>query len=198
MKRNAQAIREAFKDYGRKPNLNLAIMGHGEPEINHDRVISNQVGGMPLEEAIFQDGYSAGVEFEKKRAKQGAVWVKASERLPSAGKITWRWLDKAEAYSGYDEKRGFIFGTGGASVDPTYYTEIEWLDESGQSKEGNKEQYKFDYKSRDWEQEQTKPASEEAIRRMKERWIAEGKRECPDCGLWFKSEGRCPECNPLG
>jgi hypothetical protein len=127
-----------------------------------------------------------------------AVWVKASDRLPSAGKITWRWLDKAEAYSGYDEKRGFIFGTGGASVDPTYYTEIEWLDESGQSKEGNKEQYKFDYKSRDWEQEQTKPASEEAIRRMKERWIAEGKRECPDCGLWFKSEGRCPECNPLG
>jgi hypothetical protein len=134
----------------------------------------------------------------KQRPAGSAVWVKASTRLPSAGKITWRWLDKAEAYSGYDEKRGFVFGTGGASVDPTYYTEIEWLDESGQSKEGNKEQYKFDYKSRDWEQEQTKPASEEAIRRMKERWIAEGKRECPDCGLWFKSEGRCPECNPLG
>ncbi len=56
----------------------------------------------------------------------------------------------------------------------------------------------FDYKSRDWENENTQPASEEAIRRMKERWVSEGKRECPDCGLWFKSEGRCPECNPLG
>lgn len=56
----------------------------------------------------------------------------------------------------------------------------------------------FDYKSRDWEKEQAQPASEEAIRLMKERWISEGKRECPDCGVWFKSEGRCPECNPLG
>lgn len=56
----------------------------------------------------------------------------------------------------------------------------------------------FDYKSRDWEQSMTRPASKEAIDRMKERWIAEGKRECPDCGLWFKSEGRCPECNPMG
>ena len=26
----------------------------------------------------------------------------------------------------------------------------------------------------------------------------EGKRQCSDCGVWFKSEGRCPECNPMG
>jgi hypothetical protein len=64
-----------------------------------------------------------------------AIWVKASARLPDkSGHITWRWLDKTEAYAGYDEKKGFIFGTGGARVDPTYYSEIEWLDEeTGQS-----------------------------------------------------------------
>lgn len=68
---------------------------------------------------------------EKEQATpQGIGWVKASERLPlQSGRVTWRWLDKAEAYSGYDEKKGFIFGTGGARVDPTYYSEIEWLDE---------------------------------------------------------------------
>lgn len=61
---------------------------------------------------------------------KGAVWVKASERLPKVyGKITWRWLDKEAAYIGYVENRGFIYDTGGASVDPLYYNEIEWLDE---------------------------------------------------------------------
>lgn len=59
------------------------------PQIDLDRVIANQVTGMSLEEAIFRDGYSAGVEFEKKRGKQGAMWVKASDRLPEkSGPIT--------------------------------------------------------------------------------------------------------------
>lgn len=67
-------------------------------------------------------------------ATQGPVWMKASERLPfQGGHVTWRWIDKTESYSGYDEKNGFIFGTGGARVDPAYYTEIEWLDESRQT-----------------------------------------------------------------
>jgi hypothetical protein len=57
------------------------------------------------------------------------LWVKASERLPSTGLVVWRWIDKTEAYTGYKEKGGFHFGTGGARVDPTYYSEIEWLDE---------------------------------------------------------------------
>lgn len=70
-------------------------------------------------------------EYIAQQPQTGAMWVKATTKLPTPGKITWRWLDKAEAYSGYDEKRGFIYGTGGASVDPTYYSEIEWLDEPG-------------------------------------------------------------------
>lgn len=60
------------------------------------------------------------------------------------------------------------------------------------------EDMKIDYKSHDWEKSKMRPAPQAAIDAMKERWKAEGKRECPDCGLWFKSEGRCPECNPMG
>lgn len=80
-------------------------------------------------------------EFVLSRAKQydelkalssgvetAGVWVKANDRLPEPGLITWRWLDKAASYSGYDEK-GFIYDKGGAHVDPLYYIEIEWLDE---------------------------------------------------------------------
>jgi hypothetical protein len=53
--------------------------------INKDRVMANQVAGMPLEEAIFQDGYSSGYDagYERgKREAQGAVWVKPENRLP--------------------------------------------------------------------------------------------------------------------
>lgn len=62
--------------------------------------------------------------------REAAVWVRASTRLPKeSGHITWRWLDKEAAYSGYNG-RGFIYDTGGAMADPLYYNEIEWLDES--------------------------------------------------------------------
>lgn len=88
----------------------------------------------------YQDGYTEGWDACKKAYRQpGPVWVRASTKLPTPGKVTWRWLDRAEAYSGYDEKRGFVYGTGGASVDPTYYSEIEWLDESGAAPSGERE-----------------------------------------------------------
>jgi transcriptional regulator with XRE-family HTH domain len=40
----------------------------------------------------------------------------------------------------------------------------------------------------------------EELKKQLEQYInqKEGKRQCSDCGVWFKSEGRCPECNPLG
>lgn len=80
--------------------------------------------------SVYAEAYNAGLNDNGYKPQTGAAWVKASERLPEKiGRITWRWLDKAEAYSGYTGK-GFIYGTGGASVDPTYYSEIEWLDES--------------------------------------------------------------------
>jgi hypothetical protein len=59
----------------------------------------------------------------------GAIWVKASDRLPKeAGPITWRWLDKEAAYSGFNGT-AFIYDKGGAQVDMLYAIEIEWLDE---------------------------------------------------------------------
>jgi hypothetical protein len=38
----------------------------------NDQIFANQVAGMPLDEAIFQAGYSAGVDFQKGR-QTGAV-----------------------------------------------------------------------------------------------------------------------------
>jgi hypothetical protein len=61
-------------------------------EIN-EQIVANQIAGMSLEEAIYQAGYTHGVEFEQKRNQaitlglvqppaeaergKGAVWVKA-------------------------------------------------------------------------------------------------------------------------
>lgn len=57
-------------------------------------------------------------------------WVKAIDRLPKEyGPITWRWIDKKNAYSGYD-KGGFVFGENGAHVALNVYHEIEWFDET--------------------------------------------------------------------
>ena len=190
-----------------------------------------------------------------------AVWVKGAPKEP--GQYLARVPSIIEDDVVYDaviwptQKADYWYAAGNGFNFTVHKDKIiERLDESGQSKEGNKEewnsermigrvkdrfkeleakkfewrsyyngwlegrsdmlqqvkgwgQYKpeqkeneaaasFDYKSRDWENENAQPASEEAIKRMKERWASEGKRECPDCGLWFKSEGRCPECNPLG
>lgn len=70
---------------------------------------------------------------------QGIEWVKASERMPKeAGPITWRWLDKEAAYSGFNGT-AFIYDKGGAQVDMLYAIEIEWLDETGQSQQPGRE-----------------------------------------------------------
>lgn len=70
---------------------------------------------------------------------QGIGWVKASERMPKeAGPITWRWLDKEAAYSGFNGI-AFIYDKGGAQVDMLYAIEIEWLDETGQSQQPGRE-----------------------------------------------------------
>lgn len=60
-----------------------------------------------------------------------------------------------------------------------------------------KGEFGFDYKQRELERGKTAP--EGAIKAMHERWRKTGeRRECSDCGTWFESNGRCPECNPLG
>lgn len=106
------------------------------PEINHDRVIANQLAGMPLEEAIFQDGYSAGVDFEKKRRKPGSVWVKASERLP-ANDMTDDFPCEYALKCKNDGDRGQVIYESGNCADIAHmlqtsgYDVIYWLDESG-------------------------------------------------------------------
>lgn len=115
---------------------NLAVIGHGTPAINHDRVIANQLAGMSLEEAIFQDGYSAGVDFEKKRRKPGSVWVKASERLP-ANDMTDDFPCEYALKCKNDGDRGQVIYESGNCADIAHmlqtsgYDVIYWLDESG-------------------------------------------------------------------
>jgi hypothetical protein len=65
----------------------------------------------------------------------------------------------------------------------------------GEKEVGNGE---FDYETRETI-EKPQPAPEGALNRMHERWAATGeRRQCEDCGTWFISNERCPECNPLG
>lgn len=96
-----------------------------------DQIIANQVAGMPLEEAIFQAGYTAGVKFEKGRAPTGVGWVKGA--LP---KIAGDYYCKCKV-DGEDKKLIVEFdknGQWGEAPGYDYYETFditEWLDESG-------------------------------------------------------------------
>lgn len=122
MKMNIEVVNEMFKDWEKKPDANLVIMGHGKPSLNQDRVIANQVAGMPLEEAIFQDGYSAGIEFEKNREWTGAVWVKVSDRLPGY-ETPVKWRDGKDHSHATDGKIALIH------MAKPFLTGWEWYDE---------------------------------------------------------------------
>jgi hypothetical protein len=76
-----------------------------------DQIVANQLSGMPLEEAIFQAGYSAGVDFQKERTPTCAVWVKASEFKYEARKSYYaKWLDgKVKATGWFQESDGTFF-----------------------------------------------------------------------------------------
>jgi hypothetical protein len=50
----------------------------------------------------------------------------------------------------------------------------------------------FDYKSREFEK--GKPATEEALKRMHDRWRITGERVECECGLWIIPEDGCREC----
>lgn len=108
------------------------------PQIDHDRVIANQVAGMPLEEAIFQDGYSAGVDFEKKRGKHGPAWVKAStfKYVPGAPYHAKDNLSKGAGK--FDIYGQFIWGDGSVTL-PRDFEGLLILDESGAAPSGERE-----------------------------------------------------------
>lgn len=112
MKRNAELINKKLMDLG-KLDLKLAIIGHGMPENDsseelelkvHNQIIANQVAGMSLEKAIYEAGYSAGMDFERE-IKGGVDWAK--RQFDSFNK----WLSEGGySYDGeyyYDEKNNF-------------------------------------------------------------------------------------------
>jgi hypothetical protein len=91
--------------------------------------------------ALSLEGFQKAV----RELRPSAVWVKASERLPKeAGQITWRWLDKEAAYSGFNGT-AFVYDKGGAQVDMLYAIEIEWLDESPAAAGDGKEAIDFEF-----------------------------------------------------
>ena len=104
-----------------------------------DQIVANQVAGMPLEEAIYQAGYSSGHDIGYERGKreatpQGIGWVKAStwpERRHND--VHWRRVsDKRPLLvigRNYQENIIAQFGK--------VYTpeELEWLDEGTSSRE---------------------------------------------------------------
>ena len=73
-----------------------------------DQIIANQLAGMPLEEAVFQAGYTAGVDFQRnRRGQRGAVWVKASEF--KADKPIFRPYRRKSVHEDVDYDYGEIF-----------------------------------------------------------------------------------------
>jgi hypothetical protein len=52
---------------------------------DHDQIVANQVAGMPLEEAIFQSGFTrghdVGYERGKREVQPSLVWVKATREI---------------------------------------------------------------------------------------------------------------------
>jgi hypothetical protein len=74
----------------------------------NDQIIANQMAGMSLEEATYQAGYTAGVDFERnRRGQQGAVWVKANEY--KTDKPIFRPYRRKSVHEGVDYDFGEIF-----------------------------------------------------------------------------------------
>lgn len=118
-----------------------------------DQIVANQEAGMPLEEAIFQVGYTAGVDFERWRkdmrtltpeeeralektfqeslkderraAPTGAVWVKATSRLPGYTTPV-KWRDGNDHTHLTSDKIPLI------DMAKPFLTNWEWLDEGGE------------------------------------------------------------------
>lgn len=97
---------------------------------SYDQIIANQVAGMPIEEAVYQAGYSAGHDIgyergKREAAQQGAVWVKASTRLPAS------WHLKCVRF--IHTRLPLLDTEAFLEHNPKNVDLIEWLDESGQS-----------------------------------------------------------------
>lgn len=77
VKRNAAAIQEAFKDWGKKPDLNLSIVGHGpvKPEIKQPSAVWVKASSF---------AYVAGDTYHAKDAN-----TKGAGRFDAAGNFTW-------------------------------------------------------------------------------------------------------------
>lgn len=102
----------------------FAYAGSGE------QIIANQAAGMPLEEAIYQAGYTAGHDIGYERGKretpQGPGWVKATKRLPG-------WKTKVKWRDGNNHSYATDGNISLFEMDKPNLEGWEWLDESGQA-----------------------------------------------------------------
>lgn len=115
----------AYK-YGYRDGYFIGATSYAPWKVKYDELCERY---KTLDQAMFA------MQQERLKAQPCVRWVKASERLPmEAGPITWRWLDKEAAYSGFDGT-AFIYDKGGARVDMLYAIEIEWYDESAAGRE---------------------------------------------------------------
>lgn len=119
------------KRHAAMANIMLTYKGSGE------QIIANQEAGMPLEEAIFQAGYTSGYdngyERGKREAGHGTVWVKASEFEIEYGPNYYaKWLDgKVKANGRFQDDGTFIWNVPGyIPIGRNEYDHLFILDES--------------------------------------------------------------------
>lgn len=121
---------------------------------DHEQVEINKAAGMPDYEASFKSGYTAGRDagYKKGEREGGAVWVKATERLPAQGgidnKVIVRGLLNEQGYANHHfvaygfrnfskVKQEMYFEYGSKSF---LTNDVEWLDESGTAAGSGKEE----------------------------------------------------------
>lgn len=102
---------------------------------------------LDLQSAAYQKGYNEGYQL-RKQEQQGAVWVKATTRTATHGKQVFAKDGSGRKTVGYFTKSNlasdvidcFYSMVGSFYIKGEDYESLEWYDdESGQSKEGNKE-----------------------------------------------------------
>lgn len=91
IKRNIEEVNKAFSDWTKKPDVNLAIVGHGKPALYYPGSyyqplfdLMRHEHGTILTESALTDIIEV---VEKMRGKQeGPRWVKCSDRMPEISK----------------------------------------------------------------------------------------------------------------
>lgn len=134
IKRNIDEVNKMFSDWSKKPDVNLAIIGHGKPQIYYPSAeyqnlfdyLSNEHGL-----SLFQSEMSDLIDMVHKfhpKAHPGAVWVKAS-----AISI----LPNTTYYANWRDDQYDIKGSGFFNSENNFLWDNSCLDEIPKEKIGN-------------------------------------------------------------